>query len=418
MLARVGTVLAGNGLYMAGGFLANVLTANALMPLHFGYFSFALAVMSVAAEVCGTGFDLAMVRMANRDAHRGAARVRQVLRASLHLKLVVAAFVAAAVFASSGWISAQMAADASLVGPMRWAAVGIIGTSLFQHLLARYQSAERFRAYAFTKSANTLIKLALLAALWVAGALSLDSALAVSMLVLFVSAGLGLAFSGRSEGGAQAGGEGRLWKEVLWVGRWMIVTHLLFSLYGRLDVLFLGWMRNGAEVGYYTVAWNLGFLIDLCTYSFITALLPQASRMTDRRDYYDYGRKTLGACALMALALTPMLFFAEPFVRLLFPAYMPAVEIFRVLFWGSLVTLLTHPLYLIVYQRDRVELVALCNLVLAASAAVGCWLLVPSRGPLGAAYAMVIARAVNGMLVLWLVARELRALSAPAPESP
>ena len=144
--------------------------------------------------------------------------------------------------------------------------------------------------------------------------------------------------------------------EVLWMGRWMIVTHLLFSLYGRLDVLFLGWLRNGAEVGYYTVAWNLGFLIDLCTYSFITALLPQASRMRDRRDYFDYGRKTLGACALMALAVTPMLLFAEPFIRLLFPAYVPAVEIFRVLFWGSLITLLTHPLYLIVYQRDRVEL--------------------------------------------------------------
>ena len=179
VLSRVGMVLAGNGLYMAGGFLANVLTANALMPLHFGYFSLALAVMSVASEVCGTGFDLAMVRMANRDAPRGAARVRQVLRASLHLKLVFSAAVAAALFAVSAWISDRMLGNASLAAPMRWAAVGIVGTSLFQHLLARYQSAERFRAYAVSKSANTLAKVAMLAALWAAGGLSLDSALAV-----------------------------------------------------------------------------------------------------------------------------------------------------------------------------------------------------------------------------------------------
>lgn len=410
VLARVGTVLVGNGLYITGGFLANVLTANALEPLHFGYFSLALAIMSVASEACGTGLDLAMVRMANRDASRGAAHVGQILRASLHLKLGLGAAIAAALFALSSWLAHSMFANADLEAPIRWAAVGVIGTALFQHILARYQSAEQFRAYSVTKSANSLLKLAMLGTLWVAGWLSLDSALAVSVLVLFVSVAVGFALSGRAAGSAQAGSEVVMWREVLWLGRWMIVSHLLFSLYGRLDILFVGWLREGSDVGYYTVAWNLGFLIDLCTYSFITALLPQASRMRDRREFQDYGRRTLGACALAALAAMPMLVFVDPFIRLVFPAYLPAIEVFRVLFWGSLITLLTHPLYLIVYQRDRVELVALSNLVLAIVAAAGCWLLIPAHGPLGAAYAMVIARAVNGGLVLWMVTRELRAL--------
>ena len=134
--------------------------------------------------------------------------------------------------------------------------------------------------------------------------------------------------------------------------------------------------------------------------------------MRDRRDFHEYRRQTLKVCAAMAVALMPMLLFAEPFIRLMFPAYLPAIEVFRVLFWGCLITLLTHPLYLIVYQRDRVELVALSNLVLALVAATCCLLLVPQFGAIGAAWAMVIARAVNGGLVLILVAREFRAISA------
>lgn len=414
VLARVGMVLLGNGFYMAGGFLANVLAANGLTPGDFGHFSIALAIMMVANELVGTGFDLAMVQLANRNAAGGAARVAQVMRASLHLKLVLSAAVAAVVLALSGPIAAAFLGDAGRTAPVRWAAVGVVGTSLFQHLLARYQSEERFRAYAAAKSANSLLKLALLAGLWVAGWFSLDAVLAVYVLVLFASFAAGMAFAGAAAGAPAPGGEPGLWKEVLWIGRWMIVTHLLFTLYARIDIFFLGWLREAAEVGHYTVAWNFGFLIDLCTYSFITALLPQASRMRDRSDFHEYGRRTLRACALVAVGLTPLYAFADPVIRLLFPAYVPAVEVFRVLFWGCLITLLTHPLYLIVYQRDRVPSVALGNLILVAVAAFACWHLVPEHGMLGAAYAMVIARAVNGGFVLYLVDRELRALSAPA----
>jgi O-antigen/teichoic acid export membrane protein len=411
LVSRIGAVLVSNGAYVAGAFVGNVLTANALTPAEFGSFSVATAVMVMVQELCGTGFDLAMVRLAAR--HAGTARAHQILNVSLRIKLVIAGAASALLFVGAGWVAGIGFGDPRLTMPLQWAAVGVLGTSLFHHALARFQAREEFRQFAALRSGNSVLKVVLLGIFAAAGMLTLQTALGVSVLVLFV--GFAVAFSSTPAGNVRdepSAAEG-LWREVLWFGRWMIAAHLLFSLYARLDIVMLGRFGDESAVGYYTVAWNLAFLIDLCTYSVITAMMPHAARITTRAGMWAYGRQTLRACGLMVLLLMPVSLLAGPAIRLLFSDYGPAARVFPVLFVGSLLTLVTHPLYLIVYARDHVELVALSNLILAAVAGVGYWLLIPSMGTMGAAIASVGARAVNGAVVLFLVYRELRVVPSP-----
>ncbi|HKY23367.1 MAG TPA: oligosaccharide flippase family protein [Vicinamibacterales bacterium] len=405
----IATVLLSNGIYLVGGFAANVLTANLLSPTDFGYFAIAMAVMIVVQEVCGTGFDLAMVRLASplatheRDA---------VIRVSLRIKMIANGSAALALFVLSGSIATGLFGSDRLTAPLRWASAGVVGTALFQHLLARFQLSQRFKTYAALKSSNSLLKVALLVCLGFAAAASLQAVMAASVLVLFVSSVIALAAWDRNSNGAAdpiaQAPAAHLSRQVLWFGRWMIVAHLLFAIYGRIDVLLLGWLQGEEHVGYYNVAWNLGFLMDMCTYSVITALLPHASRMTSKDEFQAYRSRTLRVCAILGILMLPSLVLVRPAINLLFPAYPAAVEIFRVLFWGCLATLLSHPLYLIVYARDRVEMVALSNLILAAVATGACWVLIPRFGAIGAAYGTVIARVINAGLVVYLANVELK----------
>lgn len=407
LFGRIATVLATNGVYLAGGFLTNVLIANALAPAEFGYFSVAMAVMVIAQEMCGTGFDMAMVRLVARAAAENNGRARLLLRLSFRIKLLLNAAMALLLLLLSGWLARSVFAEPRLTFALRWAAVGVMGNALFQHVLARYQALERFRAFAVAKSIQGLVKVAMLFFLAAFGALNLNAALAASVLTLLIGFAIAIPGAQAAAGkGEQADAPG-LWRHVLWFGRWMIAAHMLFSLYARLDVVLLSRLRDEAEVGYYTVAWNLGFMIDVCTYSMMTALMPHVSRMGSGDELCEYVRGTLRACALMAVLLLPTVMFARPLISVLFPAYGPAVGVFRILFCGCLLTLMTHPLYLIVYARDRMPLIALSNLVLVLVAAVACWLLIPRLGVIGAAYGTVLARAVNAGLITCVVYREL-----------
>ena len=413
LLTRIGAVLFSNGAYVAGAFGANVVLANALAPAEFGRFSVAMSVMIVAQELCGTGFDLAMVRLFAGESDPR--RARALLDASLRIKLAAGGAVAAGLFAVAPWIAVSVLGEPTLVNALRWAAGGALATGFFHHTLARLQAVEAFSAYAWLRSGVSVGKLAMFVALGALGTLTLDSALATSVVVLVAGGAVALATFGRSAP-APDGPAVHLarWGDIIWHGRWIVVAHLLFALYARLDLLMLSVYRSPAEVGYYTVAWNLGFMIDLCTFSIITAMMPHASRIRSHRELWEYGRQTIRTCSMVGLALLPAVFLAGPAIRVLFPGYEPAAGIFRVLFVATALTLVTHPLYLIVYARDHVQPIAMSNLVLAVTAALGCWLLIPRLGMMGAAYATVGARAVNAALVAYLVWRELNATPASA----
>jgi O-antigen/teichoic acid export membrane protein len=412
-LAAVGAgpivkVVAGNGSYVALGFLAQIVSANGLTPAEFGLVSLALATLNILQEVCGNGFDLAMVRLAAPHAHDDPATAARYYRAALQLKTAVNVLVAAALWAAAPWLASAVFDNEAMTTLLRWIGAGLVGASLFNYLLAKFQAGERFLLYAALRAGSNVAKLGGLAALWLLGLFDAEGVLAAWMGAFFVGFGFALLFD-RGPGPAQTPWQvdrGAL-HEIVVFSRWVIASSFLFSLYSRIDLLLLGRFGAPEQVGNYAAAWNITFVIDLLTYSVIVALLPRAARMAHRSEYLPYVLRTFGTCAAIALLLLPLFLLSDWLFATFFPSYEQAAEIFRILFWGAVVTLLLHPLYLILYANNRVSRLTLVNLLLVLFTGATGLMVIPEYGAVGAAWVTFAGRAFASALIAAFVAVEL-----------
>ena len=120
-------------------------------------------------------------------------------------------------------------------------------------------------------------------------------------------------------------------------------------------------------------------------------------------------KHTLIISLALALMLSPLYFLADLFFEVFFQAYSMSAELFRIMLIGAVVTLLFHPLYLILYTRNAVHWLTLINFCLVAfSVALGL-AVIPYFETHGAAWVTVSGRIFAAILILFFVYRELNA---------
>lgn len=400
-------VCVGSAGYVAAGFAANVIAANTLGANAFGVFSLAISLLNVLQEICGSGIDLAMVRIAAGHLPDDRVRAEKVFKAAFRVKILVTLALCGALYALADTIALAVFKEPTLGRPLEWASVGLLGFALMNYQLARLQAEERFTAYAFLKAAANAAKVAALLALWQLDRISLDTVAMAWMLTFFVSYLVGMPlFAGRTR--RVSGRPSRHdFSELFKFARWIIASHFLFTLYSRIDAFLLGRYWGSYEIGVYSVAWNLSFVIDLLTYSVITTLLPRAARLTTDRERSAHLKTTALICTGIAVALSPLFFLIDFVLALLFPDFGGSAEPFRILLIGGLVTLVVHPLYLILYSSNRADILTAIDFFLVLfSFCVGLYL-VPRYGINGAAYTTMAGRIFGSVLIAFFVGRQI-----------
>lgn len=398
-------VFAANIAYLGLGFLANLIVVRALSPQAFGVLSIALALLIILQEVCGGGIDVTMVKFASEHQDRAVS----IYRTALQLKIIVNASLAIILWFCAEPIAQLAFRDASVALPLQVAGVGAFGSSLYTFLLARLQAEQRFFAYSVHRVFNNTVKCGLLALLWWMGALQLTQALWVTAGVFLVSSAIGMFWLDRKELLPIRLESAASFRSLLIFGGAVTLSRVLFTLYSRIDLLFLGHYWTKADVAVYSVAGNMAYLIDLCTYSVILTLLPHASRLKGAEDLRQYAKRTLRLCSMFAAVLLPLFLFAPFITPLLFgQRYAEAAGLFRILFAGCIGTLLVHPLYLILYARNRPMMLLFADGVLVITSVVCNLTLTPAWGALGAATGSVIARLCGCIAIVLLLWIELR----------
>ncbi len=412
-LLKVAKVIVGNGTYVALGFIANVVSANGLTPAEFGLVSVALATLNVLQEVCGNGLDLSMVRLAAPHVKDNPQRAAAFYRAALQLKLLVNGAVALLLYLFAPGIAGLVFSNPEIAPLLRWVSLGLLGASLYNYMLARVQAEERFTLYAVLRASNNIGKLLVLGVIALLDLFTPDGVLAAWIAAFFIGYVLSLAlgatrYSARPEG---SGLDTGYWAQLFHFGKWVVASSFLFSLYSRVDMLVLARYVDAADIGQYAAAWNITYIIDLMTYSVIIALLPQAVKLQHHGDFPGYLKRTFGLCLVLALGLLPMYLLSGLLFSVFFPAYTESAELFRVLFLGAIITLLFHPLYLILYARNRVNRLALINMLLLLFSIGLSLAVIPEFGAPGAAWVTVIGRVFASVLICYFVHLELQAIS-------
>lgn len=184
------------------------------------------------------------------------------------------------------------------------------------------------------------------------------------------------------------------------------------TIYTNLDTVMLGFMKNDAEVGYYTAAVKIkGILVSIVT-SLGTVLLPRASYYIEQGEIKRFNYLSKKAFNFVCLLATPLviyfIIFAKQGILLLSGnAYGPAILpmqliMFTVLFIG--ISNITGIQILVPLGYERIVL--LSEIVGAISDLVINYLLIPWLASSGAAIGTLVAEAIV-LLVQYFTVRKL-----------
>lgn len=175
------------------------------------------------------------------------------------------------------------------------------------------------------------------------------------------------------------------------------------------ELLWVSFLRNPVETGYYKLALSLANLVQMPVSPLPQATYPELSRQAARGDWGNL-RALLRKGSLLAggytlLAGLALLFFGKPLIRTLYaPEYLPAYTALLILLAGFLVANTFYWNRTALLAIGRADFPAKVNLVLAILKIAGIFLLVPTFGYLASA-GLLAGSYILGVLVCVAVFR-------------
>jgi O-antigen/teichoic acid export membrane protein len=395
-------VYAGNLARTALGFLMTLLVARLLGPEQFGLFSLFIVVMILCHNLAGEGLDPGVVRYYALYLHSNPVRASRVLGAALAVRLAVGFALALAVWFAAGWMAVVWLSSPSAAGILRLGAIGAVIAAVTNFMLAVLQAREQFVAYALLTPLTNLLRIASVPLLVTFGAFTLYSVTTLHGVCFLMSALVGVILLRRPLRAARFNCAAL--RELLGFSAWTWLASLSFLVQVHLAIPVLNRYAGAAQAGVYAAGLSLLLVADQLTAAVLTVRAPKVSRLTDRAAMRRYVQNGMPALLLLALPPAIGILVADPMVRLIYGTdYAPAGAVLRVLLFGSLATLVTHPLYLVFYAMSRPSLYAASAVVSLVAWAVCAMLLIPHNGALGAAWASTAARLLQGALIVLLL---------------
>lgn len=413
LLPVTGSKLLSSGL----AFAFAVVVGRLLGPEQYGHLAVAFALTAVSAEVTGYGLETTLVRFGTRFLQEGVrGRVGAACRIVLDIKvlvngglLVTALLLARPVADLVGHPSYAVAIQAGIAGGL--------GLTLWRLSLSLLQTLRAFGTYALVQSANGVIKVGALALVLLLGRLTLPMAMAIHVASFLGGFLLGALVCPRDLLWHPRG-ERHLAGEIVHFSKWIVLASFFSILNGWLALLVLGYLVEPSVTGQFAAALTLISSIDILMVSLNTVLLPSACEVTDRASALEFTKRALSLSGLLSLTLLPLYLAAPTVFTVLFSsAFERAPDVFRILFWGFLVSLNVEPLVLVLYARNLPRAVTALEFGKFLMGLVACLALIPAYSLTGAATAGLLSRLAGGLLGMLAVYLVLRSFAGglPAP---
>lgn len=387
-------------------FVLAVSISRILGPESFGLYTFFMMVLIVGMELAGSeGLNLGLVHFVAKNLEHDSEKAATFVRIGLLAKLVAVLGLALVAIISVPILFPMITDRSNLLEPLCFGIVGACLASLWRGTLGVQQAQHKFKAFAALGVVPNVVKALLILVLISAGQLTLSLTLAVSVLgfLLGLLAGSCLLPRGVFRSGADTA---QALSALLAYSKWTIAHTLLRSIYHRSDILILGVLASPAILGGYAVAVTLASVIYLFYEAALAVLLPNVTRLRDIEAFRRFIPSSIKVTATLSLVVVVVFGAADPLVSSLFSdAYTEAAPILRILCVGLAFTIVLDPLAAIVLARGRPQKVAAITVISLFTFLGAAVLLYPVLEAKGIAWATVIARAVNGIIVMiavWL----------------
>lgn len=393
------TALVFSGKMVGAGlsFVISLLVARWLGPEDFGLFSLFIVILILGNDVLGEGLNPGVVRYYTMYCGSHPTTASAVLSNALLLRVALGIpviLVGAALAVGAN----ELFHDSRYAWPVILGLIGSCGAALVSFSLSAWQARQEFSTYSLMAPLVNVLRLVSLAGLALVGPVALEPIIGLHVASYYLCTVLGLwilrphlIFRLDKE----------LLKELLRFGKWPAMASLCFVLQNNLAVPVLTYTVGATEAGLFAAGLSLLLVVDLLTASLITTLLPKVGFLTDHAQWRSYIRRFLPLFLWMALVLLPFVFVARPIVLWLFgPSYEGTVPVVQLLFLGTIGTLMTHPLYPVLYTMNRPYLFSLTQGVALLGWILAGWWLIPLYGALGAAETTLWSRLLQSIVLV------------------
>jgi O-antigen/teichoic acid export membrane protein len=401
-------VFAGNIARLALGFTASILIARSLGPADFGLYAVLAAVVTFTGAFVDLGLTGAAVKQMAATGSHDPDRAYETGRVFFWLRIGVASFVVASAIGAAHLLSLQIPDVPPML--LQLALLGVVATAMSGAVSALLQARGHFGRITAISLTNAGATTLLALFLFFSGQLNLVTALVVL--------GIGTSLLSFGVGYRLLPPGWRLeipdWQTLqaealplLRFGRWLWIATLFAMVTAHFDVLLVNQWSSPATVGAYALALNLATRVDVVNQSLYTVLLPAASALNGRADVKRYLRQGLIRGLLITLPLLVLFPLAQPLILFFYgPAFAPAVHFFQQLLAVVLFDIFVTPLYLLAFSYNQPRLLAMADVVRAATLLGLALLLLPVMGPSGAIVAKFVAKVAGIVLIVAVLVRK------------
>ncbi len=179
---------------------------------------------------------------------------------------------------------------------------------------------------------------------------------------------------------------------------------ILYQLYSRIDVVFLGFFSGEAASGIYNVAYRIVFLVLFIPHFAAVSIFPLASRLfvESREKLSKLYVKALRMCALTGIPAAAGIWLLAPgLIRVIYgDAFVESAEVLRYLAWLVVIFFISRMLVTILTSCDLQATATRMQWITAGVNVAGNLILIPRFGVKGAAAATLISESLLAILLL------------------
>jgi len=400
-LKNVFLVAGGQMLGTGLGFVASIMIARLLKVEEFGLFSLFLATMLLGVEFSGKSLDWGMVRYSAEYFASDKRRAEALLREALVFRIILALIVMVIGILVSPWIVTELLNKPEITTVIQLAFVGTIGLSTWWYCLAVLQTQQLFIHHGASNLCLGLLKVLVVGCLFMLGANSLDT-IAISYVgIALLSSLVALRIIPLSLK-PRLNERSKLLGKFLHFSKWVVITNLIMAVQIQQSLFWISYYTDAATLGRYSSAWNLILGMDVFALAMITVFLPSASKLTNASEYRRFTLHSLLISLVIVACLSPIFIYAEPMITTLYSKdFEGAGSIFRILFAGTLLTVIVHPISVLLLARERPQPFFYAALIILLISLLGNMLVVPTYGATGAAIVAAGSKVLYGLILLF-----------------
>ncbi len=391
-------VFSGQGTRAVLGLLMGVIIARLLGPEGFGLFSLFVAIIIIGSNLLGEGINTGVVRYYARYAVNDQSRANQVLVSALYLRFLLGVPVCIIGWFCGDFFARMIFQNHAYSLPITLGLVGSFTAALWSFVLTGFQATQNFRTYALLIPLVNILRIASVPVLIILGHFTLTLVLELHVAFFLMSSFWGFWILRHHFVGYRF--ELKNLRDQWHFSKWTAMGSLFFILQSYMAMPVLSYFTDAKTTGIYSAGLSLLLVIDQITITILTVQFPGISKLKTLFEYKAYVRRYLPISSLIALGLVPSLFFGRYAILFIYGAeFEPSVGVFHILFLGFLVTLVSHPLSLIFYAMNRPQVGTITSFTSLVGWLISAGFLIPSMGAIGAAWAMLISRIIQGVVI-------------------